>query len=69
MSETTKSWWESKTIWGAGLVLASTVLGIFGYDFSGADQALIAEYANDMIVTVGGVIAIYGRVVASKALK
>ncbi len=63
-----KSILASKTFWGAALAIAAGVVGLFGYDLSAADQATLLDYAAGGGAMVGGVIAIVGRVVASKKI-
>lgn len=54
-----KSIIQSKTVWGGLLAIASGALGFFGYSMGIPDQEAI-------ISIVGGAIAIYGRIKASK---
>ncbi|MEX1206541.1 MAG: hypothetical protein WEB85_14950 [Dongiaceae bacterium] len=63
-----KSILASKTFWGALLAIAAGVLGMFGFDLPAADQATLLDYVGGGGAMVGGVIAIVGRVVASKKI-
>ena len=56
-----KSLIQSKTVWGGLLAIASGALGFFGYSIGIPDQEAI-------ISIIGGAIAIYGRVKASKKI-
>jgi hypothetical protein len=69
--EEVKNWWESKTIWGSLISMISMVLygfGIIPMMFTGDD---IINMANAAIVISGGfgsILAIYGRITATKTI-
>ena len=63
-----KSILSSKTFWGALLAIAAGVLGMLGFEFSAADQSAVLEYVVTGGSIVGGIIAIVGRIVASKKI-
>lgn len=54
---------ESKSVWGALLAIAGTVASLLGYDIGDTNGL-----ANEIVVLVGSVVAIYGRVKAVKRL-
>ena len=64
-----KSLFASKTFWGGVIAVLAGVLGFFGYELGGADQAKLIEAGAAVAAAVGGVIAIWGRVKASKIIK
>ena len=64
-----KPWYMSKTIIGAVVTVLALVAGIFGYGIGAEDQAALADYAVTIGGVVGGLLAIYGRVKASKEIK
>lgn len=63
-----KGMFASKTVWGGIVALLAGVLGLLGYTVNAADQATLIEMATAVAASVGGVIAIYGRVKASKKI-
>jgi uncharacterized membrane protein len=69
----TKKWWQSKTIWGAIIMLAALVLGYFGVDVGPDEQATFVDMVvgaiNEIMALVGFVLATIGRVKADKAIK
>jgi len=65
----TKPWWASKTVWGGLVTLLAVVLGVFGYSITPEDQKQLVEILSQIGASVGAVIAIYGRIVATKRLK
>jgi hypothetical protein len=67
--EDAKQWYYSKTIWGALLAVGSSALQIKGLQIGPADQSTIVDSAVSIAGAVGGLLAVYGRVTASTAIK
>lgn len=73
--EDTKSWSESAGIWGGIVAVIAGVAGVFGYTITPADQAALANSIAQVVTLVssiaalgGGLLAIWGRVRASKTI-
>lgn len=64
-----KSLFVSKTFWGGLIAVVAGVLGFFGYQIGGQDQSAIIEAGAGIAASIGGLIAIIGRVKASKLIK
>ncbi len=71
----TKSWYASTTIWGGAVAAVAGVAGIFGYSITPADQAALSDSIGQVVTLVtsvsalgGGLLAIWGRVRASKVV-
>jgi hypothetical protein len=60
---------ESKTFWGAIVALAGSALTLGRYTLTPADAAQAVDLLSSMAGAVGGLIAIYGRVVATKKIR
>ena len=58
----------SKTIWGALLAVAAGVLSMAGYTISADDQATLTGLVSGAGATIGGLLALYGRIKASKKI-
>ena len=63
-----KPWYASTTIWAGFIVLAVSVAGIFGFTVVAEDQSAIIEAVPAIITGLAGVIAIIGRIFASKEI-
>jgi hypothetical protein len=63
-----KPWYQSKTVWGALIAIAAPLLGRAGLDVGGAEQAEIADALTTLAGTVGGLLALYGRLTATKGV-
>jgi len=64
-----KPWYMSKGVWGGVIALLAAILGAFGYALGADDQAALADIALSIGGAFGGLLAIYGRVKASKGVK
>ncbi|MGH6719627.1 MAG: hypothetical protein ACREER_09945 [Alphaproteobacteria bacterium] len=65
----TKSFLASTTIWGGLVAMIAAGLGFLGYSFAEADQAQVVEWATSLAGMIGGLIAVVGRVRASKRIQ
>lgn len=63
-----KSWYQSKTIWGALIAVAASALQLAGLEIGAADQAKLADIAVTLAGAVGGLLALYGRLVATGSI-
>lgn len=68
MESESKPWLQSKTIIGAGVSVAASILHMTGLSISDADIAATVDAIVTIAGAIGGLLAIYGRVVASKPL-
>ncbi len=64
----TKKWYESKTIWASIVTVAAAVAGMFGYTIDTDTQNAIISNITSLVAAVGGVIAMWGRIVADKKI-
>lgn len=63
-----KVWWQSLTLWGAIITVLAAVAGIFGFTIDIQTQKEIVEYIMVGGSAVGGLMAAYGRIRASKII-
>ncbi len=64
----TKALIQSKTFWGAVVALIGAALTLGRYTLSPADAAAAVDLLSVIAGAVGALIAIYGRVVATKKI-
>lgn len=71
--QTTKFILTSKGVWGGILAISAGALTIFGYDLNADEQAnlieIITTLGSGIVSAVGGVLAIIGRVKATKKIR
>lgn len=63
-----KPWYQSKTVWGALIAMAAPLLRGAGLDLAGSDQAVLADALVTLAGTFGGLLALYGRLTATKGV-
>jgi hypothetical protein len=63
-----KGFFESKAVWGGIVALAGAGTGALHYSVSPADAANAVELFTAIATAAGSLIAIYGRVVATKKI-
>lgn len=66
--EQTKGIFASKTIWGGIIVVIAAVAGLLGYSISAEDQSALVGYIDNAVVIAGGLLAIWGRITATKKI-
>jgi hypothetical protein len=59
---------QSKTFWGAVIALVAAAFSLGHYTLSDADAQQAVDLISGIASAVGGLVAIYGRVVASKKI-
>ncbi len=71
----TKKWYESAGVIGGIVAALSGAAGLFGYAITPADQAVLTTSVSQVLqlgaavtTIVGGAIAVWGRVRASKTI-
>ena len=65
----TKSWYMSKSVWGGMVAIVAAGLAAFGYTVGADDQSVIVDTVVAIAGGLGGVLAIVGRVKATKQVK
>jgi hypothetical protein len=66
--EDNKAWYSSKTVWGGLIAVGAAIAGSFGIDVDAATQGEIADYIVVGVGAIGGIVAIIGRLQASKKI-
>jgi uncharacterized membrane protein len=65
----TKSLLVSKTFWGAIIAIVASLAGFAGYTFGANDQQAVVEIITTVGTAIGGLLAIFGRIKATKPIK
>ncbi|MDA0338132.1 MAG: hypothetical protein O2782_23420 [bacterium] len=63
-----KAWYQSRTVWGGLIAVLAAVAGAFGFSIGGEDQAALVEAVAAVAGAAGGIVAIWGRVKATKSI-
>lgn len=69
MNDDNKLWYESKAVWGGIIAIGASAAGALGYVIDADTQDKIAELIVLGATAIGGIVAVYGRIKASKTIK
>lgn len=64
-----KEWYLSKTVWGGIVAAVVGVLSMFGVGDIAGEQDTITELIMQTITVISGIVAVYGRITASRGVK
>lgn len=64
--EDSKAWYASRGVWGSLVAVGAGIAGIWGYSITEADQATVVAAVSAIAGSVGGLVALWGRLKASK---
>ena len=67
--EETKKWYGSRAVWGGIIVVAVAVLNACGVSVDETTQGSLTKSISDIITALGGLLAIWGRLTASKPIE
>jgi hypothetical protein len=65
----TKAWYQSKTIWGALIAVAAPLAHAAGLELNAETQGELTDIAVTFAGAIGGLLALYGRIVASAPIR
>lgn len=63
--EDLKTWYQSRTIWGALVAILASLAHAGGFSLTATDQGQIADALVSLVGAAGGLVAIWGRVRAT----
>jgi hypothetical protein len=63
-----KSLFASKAVWGGAVAILAGVASLLGYTVDPAAQTSIVELATGVASLVGGALAVWGRIKATKRI-
>lgn len=63
-----KAWYQSKTVWGALIAVAASLLRLGGVELGLDIQGQLADAAVTLAGAIGGLLALYGRVSAQASI-
>ena len=69
MDDNSKTWLQSKTIWGALIAIVASVASLAGVEIEAGEQAEILDGIISLVAAGGGILAIIGRIAARSRLR
>ncbi|MQB36137.1 hypothetical protein DXT97_04805 [Agrobacterium tumefaciens] len=67
--DSTKAWYQSRTIWGALVAVFAPLFSIAGLELPAGLQGELADGLVTVAGGIGGLIALYGRLSATSAIR
>ncbi|MDX3973021.1 hypothetical protein [Shinella sp.] len=69
MSEDVKAWYQSRTVWGALIAILASLAHVAGVEVTAGDEGELADLVVSAAGTIGGLIALYGRISARRQVR
>lgn len=63
-----KQWYQSKAVWGGVIAIVASLVQLMGYRISDDLQGDLADQAVTLAGVVGGLVAIWGRIAATRGI-
>jgi len=60
-----KCWYQSRAIWGSLIAIGAGIASLYGYNVAPQDQQTLIELLSGITSSIGGIIALVGRVLAT----
>ena len=63
------AWYRSRTVWGALIAIAASLANAAGIEVTAGDAAELADLLVAAAGTIGGLMALYGRIFARRPMR
>jgi hypothetical protein len=63
-----KTWYRSRTVWGALIAILASLANVAGMEMTAGDEGELADLIVSAVGTIGGFIALFGRLSARRRL-
>lgn len=61
-----KAWYQSRTVWGALIAIAASLAHAAGVEITTGDEGELADLVVSAAGTIGGLLALFGRISARR---
>lgn len=68
-TETSKQWYQSKSVWGGIVAVAAGIAGFFGINLEPSAQTQLVDAFLALAGATGGMVAIIGRIKADRKIR
>ena len=65
----TKTWYESRTIWGALITVAASLASGLGFSIDPSSQADLTDAILQLVALTGAMVALFGRLAATRIIE
>ncbi|MGQ3211637.1 MAG: hypothetical protein ACT6U0_09445 [Shinella sp.] len=66
MNDDLKAWYQSRTVWGALIAILASLANAAGVEVTAGDEGEFADLIVAAVGTIGGILALYGRISARR---
>ena len=63
-----KAWWQSRAVWGGLVAALAGIGGLFGLNLDEVSQGMVIDAVVQLATVVGALLAVIGRVRATKKI-
>jgi hypothetical protein len=69
MNDDGKAWYRSRTVWGALVAILASLANAAGVEVTAGDEGELADLLVAAVGTLGGLVALYGRISARRRVR
>ncbi|ANH03543.1 MULTISPECIES: hypothetical protein [Shinella] len=69
MNDDAKAWYLSRTVWGALVAILASLAHAAGVEVTAGDEGELADLLVAAVGTLGGFVALYGRICARRRVR
>lgn len=69
MNDDVKAWYLSRTVWGALIAILASLANAAGVEVTAGDEGELADLLVAAAGTLGGLVALYGRISARRRVR
>ena len=69
MNDETKAWYRSRTVWGALVAILASLANAAGVEVTAGDEGELVDLLVAAVGTLGGFVALYGRISARRRVR
>ncbi|MEW9615996.1 hypothetical protein AB3G45_19460 [Shinella sp. S4-D37] len=69
MNDDAKAWYLSRTVWGALIAILASLANAAGVEVTAGDEGELADLVVAAAGTLGGIVALYGRISARRRVR
>lgn len=69
MNDDAKAWYLSRTVWGALIAILASLANAAGVEVTAGDEGELADLLVAAAGTLGGLVALYGRISARRRVR
>ena len=64
-----KAWYRSRTVWGALIAILASLAHAAGVEVTTGEESELADLLVAAVGTLGGLVALYGRILARRRVR